>query len=97
MTRPYVRLMPTLIDAYRPNAVTPEEAAARISERDARQASDTRTAAQVLLNEPEPSRSALSGVKVPSHSLFVPVRMKLGKSRTTPHHNPAVWKTLQNK
>jgi len=38
----------------------PEDARARIAERDARNAADTRTPARVWLNEPPPGRSALA-------------------------------------
>jgi hypothetical protein len=47
-----------LIDANK-NRTPPEDARARIAERDARIAADTRTELQKLLGEPEPSRSAL--------------------------------------
>jgi len=40
--------------------VTATDARQRIAERDARQAADTRTPAQVWLNEPPPGRSALA-------------------------------------
>ena len=97
MLCPYFRIMPTLIEAGRPSALKPEEIAERLSERDARQASDTRTDAQRLMNEPEACRGALAGISSAPRSLFVPVRMTFGKPRTTPLYNPAVWKMLQNK
>jgi hypothetical protein len=40
--------------------VDPHEAAQRFAERDQRQAADTRTPAQVWLNDPAPGRSALA-------------------------------------
>jgi len=43
----------------------PEDAAARLQERDQRRASDTRSELQKLLGEPEPSRSALMQVRPP--------------------------------
>jgi hypothetical protein len=48
-----------LIDANK-SRVPPEDAQARLEERDRRQAADTRTPAQVWLNEPPPGRSALA-------------------------------------
>jgi hypothetical protein len=89
--------MSVLIEAGQKNSVKADEVAERISERDARQSNDTRTPAQVLLNEPEPSRSALSGIVKVQHSLFVSVRTKLGRSRTTPHYNPSAWKFTLNR
>ena len=43
MARPYVRLMSVLIEAGQKNAVKPAEIAARIAERDDRQATDGET------------------------------------------------------
>ena len=43
MTRPYVRFMSVLIEAGQKNAVKPAEIAARIAERDDRQATDGET------------------------------------------------------
>jgi hypothetical protein len=43
------------------NRVSPADAKQRLAERDQRLATDTRTPAQVWLNDPEPSRSALAG------------------------------------
>ena len=48
-----------LIDASRWR-IDPVEAQVRLAERDARQATDTRSEIQKLLGEPEPSRSALA-------------------------------------
>ena len=97
MPRQYTRLMSVLIEAGQRHALKPEEIAARLSERDARQASDTRTPQQVLLAEPGPTRSALAGIiKVQQPSLFVPVKVKLGRSHT-PNSNPAIWKFTVNR
>jgi hypothetical protein len=93
MARPYIRHTFLIVGN---NAPKPQDVAKRLRERDARQASDTRTPAQVLLNEPEPSRSALAGVVKVPNTLFVPVRLKVGKSHTTPNANPAPWR-FQNK
>jgi hypothetical protein len=41
--------------------IDPHDLAQRFAERDQRQAADTRTPAQVWLNEPPPGRSALAG------------------------------------
>jgi len=71
----------SFIDAAKKNSVKPEEVAARISERDQRQASDTRTPAQILMNDPDSSRSALSAVP---------------KGRR-PAANPPAWKILGEK
>ena len=96
MTRPYERF--SLIDAGKKGSVTAEKVAQRLSERDQRMASDTRTDAQKLLAEPEPARSALSsGVRQVQNTLFVPVRTQVGRSHTSPNSNPAMWKLLQNK
>ena len=58
MPRKYERGASALVQIGR-HHVSADDAAARFAERDARQASDTRTEAQRWLNEPEPVRSAL--------------------------------------
>src|SRR5262249_28750776 len=71
----------SFIDATKKSSVTSAEVAERIAERDERQGCDTRSPAEVLMNDPETSRSALSMSAVP-------------KRRRS---NPQVWKILGEK
>jgi hypothetical protein len=56
-----------LIDCTKHRRVPPEDYHQRLAERDARNAADTRTPAQVWLNDPAPSRSALHRVRHTAH------------------------------
>jgi hypothetical protein len=51
---------PTASDLLKLQGVKPIDARARIAERDARMAADTRTPVQVWLGDPPPDRSALA-------------------------------------
>jgi hypothetical protein len=66
------------------NRTSPDDVAARIAERDEREAQDARTPAQVLLNDPPRWRSALSAIGGP-------------RFRQQHRPNPMVWKITLNR